>query len=291
MKEALMNPLSARRTQRGYMLLSLMVTMTITLIMLAAAAPSIHFESQREREEEMLFRGQQVANAIYRYYQARGGQFPASFPTHLEDLTQVVEINGKRYRFLRPSALCDPMTPCAPGGAKSNWKPVYPGDPLIGELYTAYLSYMAAKQLPPNPSVSFLAWLAGPQAQVAMAGGGDGPGLENTGESLLSKAMQSSALKVEGGPIVGVVSRSQGRWIRNYYGIETYDHALFVVGVAPPGQLLVPVANVSGGTTARPEDASKAKECIDRGGIWVVNVCMGGGQCPPWDPKCRQPER
>src|SRR4030095_9402284 len=109
-----------KRTERGYALIGLMAVMMFAMILTTAAAPTLRQEMQREKEEEMLWRGQQVATAIKRYRLARGGVFP----TDLNDLIKVLEVNGKRLRFLRPSALCDPMMPCT---GRSNWRLVYYG--------------------------------------------------------------------------------------------------------------------------------------------------------------------
>src|SRR5215813_10405431 len=110
----------AKRIERGYAWICLMTVIIFALILTTAAAPTRELETQRENEEEMFWRGQHVAQAIKNYRALRGGMFP----TDLNELVKVTEFNGKRFRLLRPSALCDPMMPC-PGG--SNWRSVHPG--------------------------------------------------------------------------------------------------------------------------------------------------------------------
>jgi type II secretory pathway pseudopilin PulG len=237
---------SRRRSQRGYALISLLAGMTISLIILAAAAPSIKHETQRELEEEMFWRGQQVANAIVAYRQAHGGQFP----TKLDDLADNFTINGKPMRFLRPSALRDPMT------KKGEWKAVHPGDPLIAELALAVTA--TAKQ-PLNPG-SLLAQLAATQSNTIVKGLNDG---QKEGSSFFN----NTVLNTETGPIVGVVSRSPERTIRNYFGIETYDHCLFIQGIPVPGLLVIYPA-ASGGAQPRATPGPDGKcppgvVCID----------------------------
>ena len=83
-----------RRTkkERGYaMMVGLMATLTISIIGLNAAAPQIAFDAQREREEELLWRGAQIGNALLAYRSARGGQFP----TGLEELVEGVNTGVK----------------------------------------------------------------------------------------------------------------------------------------------------------------------------------------------------
>src|SRR5215471_11913685 len=97
-----------KRNEKGYAMVGLMAVMMFALILTAATAPTLRQETQREKEEEMLWRGQQVAYALKRFRALRGGMFP----TDLNELVKVIDFNGKRMRLLRPSALCDPMTPC-----------------------------------------------------------------------------------------------------------------------------------------------------------------------------------
>src|SRR5262245_54028452 len=133
-----------KRAERGYALIGLMAVMMFALILTTAAAPTLKQEMQREKEEEMLWRGQQVSRAIKLYRQDRGGMFP----TDLNDLIKVVEVNGKRKRYMRPSALCDPMMPCA---GENNWRLVHPGDPLPAELLTAISETQEKSQITINP--------------------------------------------------------------------------------------------------------------------------------------------
>lgn len=124
-----------RQEQGGYALVGIMAVMMFGLILTMAAAPKVRYEAQREKEEEMLWRGQQIARGLAGYNQARG-----SYPKELKDLTKSVDMGARKLRFLRPSALCDPMTPCNPG--ETNWRLVYPGDPIVKRFYDAYMEYL-----------------------------------------------------------------------------------------------------------------------------------------------------
>src|SRR5262245_3982136 len=124
----------SHRNESGYALVAMMGIVMFALILATAAAPPIKLEAQREREEEMLWRGHQVAKALERYFVARG-----RFPSDLEELVKGVDVGVKKMRFLRPSAVCDPMTLCNREEG-TNWKLVSPGDPLVRELLDAYVS-------------------------------------------------------------------------------------------------------------------------------------------------------
>jgi type II secretory pathway pseudopilin PulG len=84
----------------GYAFVVLMVAMTVMLIALAAALPSVYHESQREKEEELIFRGNEYARAIYLFQR----QFQR-FPKSVDEL-----IRTNNIRFLR-HAYKDPMSP------------------------------------------------------------------------------------------------------------------------------------------------------------------------------------
>ena len=84
---------------RGYALLVVMMMAVILLISLSAALPSVYTAGQREREEELIFRGNQYARAIATFHR----QFNR-YPVSIEELLRT---NG--IRFLR-RAYPDPMS-------------------------------------------------------------------------------------------------------------------------------------------------------------------------------------
>ena len=93
-------PSRSRAVDSGWALLFVMIAAAVLLLSLTAALPNLYQEGQREREEELIFRGTQYARAIARFHQ----QFQR-FPSRVEELTQLT--NGMR--FLRKE-YADPMT-------------------------------------------------------------------------------------------------------------------------------------------------------------------------------------
>jgi type II secretory pathway pseudopilin PulG len=226
---------TTRNGERGYMLVGLLAAMTISMIVMAAAAPQIKFDNQREREEEMLWRGQQIAVALQQYSAARAAQFP----TTLEELVEGVNIGVKKIRFLRPHALCDPMYPCTPG--KSNWRLVHPGDPVVNSMIQSLQAYQQKQKDNPvlmNQIAQAIGLLQRFAPRVLLPGQGGAPvGLPQdtnnpnpanptgSGDSLFGGPRSSDQ-----GPIIGVVSRSPDRPIRVILDIENYDKELFFAG-------------------------------------------------------------
>ena len=213
--------------ERGYALIALMAVMMFALILTTIAAPTLQRETQREKEEEMLWRGQQVIVALNRYRQFRG----AVFPTDLKELVDGInDPAGRKIHLLRPSAICDPMTPCEGG---TNWRTVSPGDPLARELLEAIINYQEKSRLPINPQgIQELARIAqvgsvalpGQTADTKLDGAIGQPENQESGSSFGGPVFGGSS---GGGPIIGVVSKKSGKMFRSYYGIEEYDHALF----------------------------------------------------------------
>src|SRR5579863_8369074 len=85
---------------RGYALIAIMIVVTVMLIGLAAVLPSIYQESQRQKEEELIFRGNEYARAIYLFNR----QFHR-YPRSVDEL-----LHTNNLSFLR-HAYKDPMTP------------------------------------------------------------------------------------------------------------------------------------------------------------------------------------
>jgi len=86
-------------SEAGYILLIVMMMATLLLISLAAAAPSIYVEGQRQKEKELIFRGEQYARAIMLFHQ----KFKR-YPTSVKEL-----LHTNNLSFLR-QAYPDPMT-------------------------------------------------------------------------------------------------------------------------------------------------------------------------------------
>ena len=255
-----------KRTERGYALIGLMAVMMFALILTTATAPTLKQEMQREKEEEMLWRGQQVALAIRNYRALRGGMFP----TDLNDMVKPMDINGKRIRLLRPSALCDPMTPCTDG---TNWWLVHPGDPLPKELLDAIVSSQEKSVMPINPQgIQELARFA-QMGSVNLPGkpadtqldGNIGP-VENPG------ANPGSGSDDQKGPIIGVVSKKTDKMFRSYFGIEEYDHALFFMDVPViAGGFINPFVL---GSTIAAAGGARDPRC-PQGGVLIDGKCYG----------------
>jgi hypothetical protein len=121
MKKRFPGPRRTRR-QSGYAFLLVVFLTALVMLATIVAAPSTRTERQREKEQEMIWRGKQYIRGIKLYYRKNG-----RFPTSLEDLTKP---KTGSLRYLR-QAYKDPMN--KEDGA---WRLIYvgPAGQLIGSL-------------------------------------------------------------------------------------------------------------------------------------------------------------
>src|SRR5258708_1432717 len=102
------------RSQKGYILLSVMLLMTLMLIALSIELPRIGQQIKRDKEEELIHRAQEYTRAIKKFYR-KFGRYPLSF----EQLE-----NTNNMRFLR-KRFKDPMT------GKDDWRIIHVGEALL----------------------------------------------------------------------------------------------------------------------------------------------------------------
>lgn len=98
----------ARLNNGGFTYLLALTMVVIMGVMLGAAGQSWMTIAQREREEELLFRGTQIKNAITRWYTPRGKQPPATPLRDLRDLLRDPR-STTPFRYLR-QLYGDPIT-------------------------------------------------------------------------------------------------------------------------------------------------------------------------------------
>jgi type II secretory pathway pseudopilin PulG len=237
-----------RRQQAGYTLLMVVFMVAAMIIAAAAAAPNILTQGRREKETEMVWRGQQYVRAIGLYYRKFG-----KYPTKVEDLTK--QTNG--VRFLR-QAYTDPMNK-----DDGSWRFIYvgPNGQLIGSLRQTSLLQTALT----TPGMGALSALGGglqPLSPPALTtGANQAPGIGQPGQqqnpaaapNSLQSQLQPLTGPVLGGNIIGVGSKMKQPSLRIYLGGETYQEWEFIWN--PTGQIALPLqapVNPNANPTAAP---------------------------------------
>lgn len=113
--------------QAGFTYIALLIAVAIVGVWLAATANVLHLSVQREKEQELLYIGQQFRLALEHYASSSPGN-ARRFPTRLEDLLLDERLLQKK-RHLRRIYL-DPMT------GKAEWGLVQQGDGQILGVYS-----------------------------------------------------------------------------------------------------------------------------------------------------------
>ena len=197
--------------QRGYTMVALMALMSLLALFALAAAPSVQQQTQREREKEAIFRGEQVADAIRSYYIYRGGQGPNSLPTDIDQLLEGIQIPGrtKKLQILRSEAAVDPLS------QDGEWRRIGATSDEFRGFVQALMEYSGGVAPQPRREFTSMASLIPQLTNVLNTSSEEGaPGGENTSADTA-------------GPFIGVASRSQRNAVITYYGIERHDEWIF----------------------------------------------------------------
>jgi type II secretory pathway pseudopilin PulG len=168
-----------------------MATVAIMLVLLSAAGPYWKYVMQDDREQELLFRGGEIADAIVRYQRKNGNALPSS----LEVLV--------RQHYLR-HAYKDPMT------KDGKWRFLRPGDAL-------------QPGLPGAPSPGGAAGAAGGTGSVATT-------TTTTTTTTQPSAFSQPSQGLGSGGFVGVATTSTEKSLRIFNGRARYNEWTFVAG-------------------------------------------------------------
>ena len=82
------------RRDAGFSLAALIFFATAASILAAAAVPAYQMQAKREREKELIFRGEEYARAILKY-QKKFGVYPTS-------VDQLIQTNGGQVKKVTP---------------------------------------------------------------------------------------------------------------------------------------------------------------------------------------------
>ena len=195
---------AARRVEAGFGLVGALAGITLMLILMAVAMPAWRYVTQDDREEELIFRGTQIADAI-----ARCQRESRSLPVSLDFLVQK--------KFLR-KAYTDPMS------KSGRWRFIHPGEVIPPPLPSRGAPGLSGKGgAEPEQSGgrrgSFGSF-AQPDGLDSGGKGNDPGGKGGTGGTGVSM-----------GPILGVASTSKAKSLRLFNGRSHYNEWIFTVGM------------------------------------------------------------
>ena len=220
----------------------MVVFLAATMIVAASAAvPNLLIQGQREKEEELIWRGEQYVRAVRLYYRKYG-----RFPQSLEELHKP----KNQLRFLR-KAYAEPMN-----RKDGRWRLIYvtPAGQLIGSISRKTLMKLPGAQQPAGasgPAGHLVEQLTPGTSRPAPPPGESGeqqpipearPPRPASQPAPLTPTRAEGEEKVFGGNIVGVASKIPKASVKVYKGATTYREWEFIwdpsadsVIVAQPG--------------------------------------------------------
>lgn len=220
-----------RLAERGYNLVALMVIVSVLVILLGMAIPSFELGLKREREEEAIFRGLQIAEAI-RVFQLRQGRLPVR-------LEELLEVEPRAIRQLWK----DPLTEDGVWGLVRGASLRTPGsDPPDGEDDTDGESGEAGESREDDEE-------NGTDEDGEGAGGGLG--------SAFSLGAEEPEVAAAIGPISGVFSRARGVATILFAGEEFYQKWRFTPELLPK-----PIVGAAGDIVTRANAATVGRRFL-----------------------------
>jgi hypothetical protein len=259
-----------RASQQGYAILTVMFFLTLLVLSTIVVAPNVVTDVQRQKEEEMIWRGKQYVRGVRLYYTKLH-----RFPTQLEDLYKP----KTGIRFMR-QAYKDPMNT-----TDGSWRLIYvgPSGQLIGSLKDhsmtgnvlgtgpasapGFGTPMGANGNSPfgaSSSSGFGSSLGSsmsgstPQGTVPSAQNANGDNPDGTGTGSLQPVDLSSTSSIIGGNIIGVGSKINKKSIIWYDKAKNYRQFEFIWdpskepinGGAAAGVIGVPPAGTQNGSNS-----------------------------------------
>jgi type II secretory pathway pseudopilin PulG len=193
----------------GYTLVALLAFMSILALAMIAAAPNLQRQAQREREEDAIFRGEQMADAIKAFVDKSPNH---QLPTSIDDLLEGVPQGSKKLQVLRISAARDPLS------KDGEWKLVRPNSATLIQFQKAIMEF-AGRPVDTTKDQFLKQFAQLPQIATITNLGSD----SGTTSSLAA----DDAGDTSTGPFIGVATRSKQDAVITYYGIEKHNEWVF----------------------------------------------------------------
>ena len=207
--------------EAGYNLVVLIMAIAVLTIMLTAMLPLVSQQIRRDKEEELIFRGLQYAEAI-RVFQIRYQRLP-------NKLSELVEVKPRSIRQLWK----DPMTDDGKWGLifQNQGQPLTPSGGQPGQFQR------------PTP---------GQQQKPGENGDQGGPDQTSDQPDQPGLQVPRQGDTVQVGPIVGVYSKSHKKSILIFNGRERYDEWRFTLDMLNGQTINTGSPGVGGGMMGGP---------------------------------------
>ncbi|MGH9898106.1 MAG: hypothetical protein ACRD4L_04560, partial [Pyrinomonadaceae bacterium] len=193
--------------------------------------PNIQKQSQREKEIEAIYRGEQIVEAIQLYARYRGGKLPTSMDQLVEGIPQ----GTSKVQILRRSAIKDLLS------KSGEWRLIKSNDPEMLEFQRAVVDY-AGGVTPPTRDALFSRYAlqiisltnrethdsTDAESEDVKPEPDNQTPVETEKSDDEKPAEKSDNSQTEGlNPFIGVASSSSRKSILKYYGIEQHNEWIF----------------------------------------------------------------
>jgi type II secretory pathway pseudopilin PulG len=266
--------------QRGYMMITLMLALAMITLAMLAVLPGIKQQIMRDREEEMMHRGNSYMRAIQHFYKKFG-----RYPARVEELENTNNLRFLRKRYTDPMNV-DPVThkerpfkfltqvdislnngpvlgqPAGQSGSGAQSGPLGQsgfGGSTFGSPQSGPGSFGAqpggAQQTSTTTPASASSDSGSSSSNSSSTGSSSSPNTEeaSTGPGSSSTSSSSSSSSgpngqtFGGGPILGVASTSKAKTIRVFFDKNHYNDWFFIyMPMADVGGLLTGPINPNG---------------------------------------------
>jgi len=204
---------SERSREAGFTLVGVVIGIAIITILLAAVGPSISLILERDREQELLFRGKQYARSIL-IFQKRYGRLP-------NELNELYKMKPRSVRQLWK----DPMCNC------DDWETIIAGTPEASPMGLVPPPGGGGLQTPgagprPTRTPGFSTGFGGDEPTPTFLGGTGSVPRTPTPPSIFGQPGKKT------GPIVGVRTKVHRKGIKPWRGRDYTDEWRFIAGDA-----------------------------------------------------------
>ena len=231
----------SRRSQRGYAMAALLVAMSVMAIVLSTAMPVYQTVARREREAELVFRGEQYARAIGLFQRKYGNALPPDVDVLIDQrfLRKKYKdpITGGDFQFLGPASpeLAEALS-TTPQQAQDTLRGRGAGG--RGTQQSPFGRAQGAQGAQSSQGAQGRG--AGTQSGSGFTPIGRGSSFTPMGRGAQSAAGQAASAQAAGG-ILAVASKSTQTSMRLYNGKDKYNQWVFMAiqsslaAGAPPG--------------------------------------------------------
>ncbi len=183
-----------RRDDGGYAMVALLIAMSVMAVLMTMALPVWTTAARREKEAELVFRGEQDARAIGLFQRRYGNAIPPNLDVLIDE------------KFLRKKYK-DPIT-------GEDFQLLTPGMPIPG-------------QQGPAPAAARGGGSGAAQVEQRRIDQARAAGRQMALQALAAQTARPSATPL-GGSVIGVVSRSTETSLRLYNGRDKYNEWVFL---------------------------------------------------------------